>query len=233
MKWLNIVTVLFRFCEMAALIGILLASYQIAEATHAAQLQLIQTSQTLDETLTQARSTLASAQSIEESLPVLIDHHLATLETNLNYQTAMTRGDLNHQIDLTRQSITAEISPISKNAVDTLKSTTAIINQTQLTLIPALASIQKASDEFPPLVRDLRFTAARSARTMGHVEQMSDAIAKATPAMTATTTRTSTQISGIATDVHTFTTSVVGPKPWYKKAWNVVMTGAGLSRFAF
>lgn len=226
-------TTLFRLCEMAALIGIFMATYQIAQAIHDAEVQLTQTVATVDATLARAQLALTSAQSTAESVPTILDRHLTILQTSLQYQTSLTRADLNHQLDLTRQSITSEIAPISSHTVEMLSATTETVNQTRESLIPALQSVQKASDDFPDLIRDLRFTAARSARTMGHVEQMSDAIAAATPAMTATTAKTSKELSGIATDIHKVTSRVTGPKPWYRKVWSVIQTGASASHFIF
>jgi len=100
------------------------------------------------------------------------------------------------------------------------------VAQLRLDTLPALASIQTASVDIPGLVRDTRFAMARTARTMGAVEQTSAAIAKETPA-------TAAAVRSVAQDVQKVTDNFVKPKPWYKRVLSYAATAAGISRYVF
>ena len=65
---------------------------------------------------------------------------------------------------------------------------------------------------------------ARAARTAGHVEQMSDAIEKATPQLTQSVVTISKSADGIAADVKREADVVTAPKKWYEKILGPVYT---------
>ena len=93
----------------------------------------------------------------------------------------------------------------------------------------ATAQLALASRETPDLVRDARFLAARSARTMGHVEQMADTVERVVktevpPAMAGVRLMT-VDISGA---VHEATK----PKPWWKKAGSYAELAAKIGLWA-
>jgi hypothetical protein len=81
-----------------------------------------------------------------------------------------------------------------------------------------------ADKDIPGLVRDARFATARAARTMGHVESMSDSIATETP-------KTAKAVSGIAQDVHTATSDFVKPQPLWRKILSGIGLASGFTKF--
>jgi hypothetical protein len=74
--------------------------------------------------------------------------------------------------------------------------------------------------EFNPDCAFNRFQGASKA-----FEKTMQAIAAEAPKATKASAELTTQAAGIATDVHTFTTRFVAPKPWYRRVWSAVVTG--------
>jgi hypothetical protein len=134
-------------------------------------------------------------------------------------QLAVLNLTLASQLDRARTGLLAQTDGLARDARVTILGMGTGVNQD----LASLNAVMSDKD-IPGLLRDARFATARAARTMGHVETMSDSIATETP-------KTAKAVSGIAQDVHTATSSFVKPQPWWKKILNGISLAAGFSKY--
>lgn len=185
-------------------------------------------------TLKQTQASIQAIQRVSELLPAQalseIDKQMNGLRSDANSQISATRLmaakqlaalslTLASQLDQTRAGLLAQTDGLARDARVTILGIGTDVATNSASLNAVISD-----KDIPGLVRDARFATARAARTMGHVEAMSDSIATETP-------KTAKAVSGIAQDVHTATGSFVKPQPWWKKILNGISLAAGFSKY--
>jgi ElaB/YqjD/DUF883 family membrane-anchored ribosome-binding protein len=185
-------------------------------------------------TLRQTQASIQAIQKVSEALPgqVLseVDKQMTGLRSDANSQLTATRliadkqlatlnATLASQLDQTRSGLLGQTDGLVRDARVGILGIQAGVTQ-DLASINALVS----DKDIPGLVRDSRFTVARAARVMGHVEVMSDSIAAETP-------KTAQAVSGIAQDVHTATSDFVKPQPLWRKILSGIGLASGITKF--
>lgn len=178
------------------------------------------------QTMIEARATLAATREATATAPALItaevDKQLTGARADLNGQLTQTRLMLDKRLEVLSGALTSQLSEaslrllaqtgaVSDGLTTVLKSANTTVQSTNTATQTANEIL--ASKDIPGLVRDSRITVARAARTMGHLEQMSDSIARETP-------KTAAAVSGIAQDVHKVTTELTKPTPIWRRAIN-------------
>ena len=174
---------------------------------------------------------------------------IAATRSALTAEIQFTRRDLlatvntqataiQHTADLRLASIQQMVDTRTAQALQIadsrLSEATAQVARVQADLHPVLANAAASIDpkEIQGTVRDSRFLMARAARTAGHVEQMTDAIEKATPEVTQSIVSVGKSADGIAADVKREADIITKPKHWYEKILGPLYTvGALVSKF--
>jgi len=145
---------------------------------------------------------------------------------------------IQHTADLRLASIQQMVDTRTAQALQIadsrLSDATAQVAKVQADLHPVLANAAASIDpkDIQGTIRDSRFLMARAARTAGHVEQMADAIEKATPQVTQSVVSVGKSADGIAADVKREADVIAKPKHWYEKILGPLYTvGALVSKF--
>jgi len=183
-------------------------SHRVDETGQSIAVSVAAVSQTVGQMQVNVRSaseTLATVAASVHDTSTAISSAVRTQSGNL----AGTVQHANAVIDSVAVPL-GQVTATLKQAQASEAQISDTVAQLRLDALPALTSIQTASADVPGLVRDTRFAMARTARTMGAVEQTSNAIAKETPA-------TAAAIRTISVDAQMEADRFVKRKSWWKR----------------
>jgi hypothetical protein len=161
------------------------------------------------------RDLLTTVKTQATSIQRTADLRLASIQQMVDSRTAQVL-----QIADTRTAQALQI------ADSRLSDATTQVAKVQEDLHPVLANAAASINpkDIQGTVRDTRFLMARAARTAGHIEQMSDAIQKATPEVTQSVVSIGKSADSIAADAKREADDLTKPKHWYDRILGPVYT---------
>lgn len=148
------------------------------------------------------------------------------LLATVNTQATAIRKTADNRLQSIQNTADNRLQAIQQVVDARLGEVTAQVAKVQEDLHPVLANAAASinPEDIKGTVRDTRFLMARAARTAGHIEQMSDAIQKATPEVTQSVVGIGKSADGIAKDVKREADVLTAPKPWYSKILGPIYT---------
>jgi hypothetical protein len=181
----------------------LTAARQVAEDLPATVIAEVSNEANLTRILVHAE--LAAAET-------MVNARLASLQDDLNAKVDLARGDLNTQASLFRATLDAQAGAANQSLARAVSGTETVAVELSGSLRDLKPSIAGANLLMKPnaLPAQLLGTLGATKITMGHVAQMSAAIAKETPA-------TAAAVRGTAVDVHRAADEFTRKKRWWER----------------
>jgi chromosome segregation ATPase len=139
---------------------------------------------------------------------------LRAIRTDLAGTQAHLVSLLDRQLGQTNRSI-AELARIRRDLQPVLHQTAAAVKDAQETL----------DDLYP----DIRAAVESATVTTTAAAHTSEAIAAVAPETTRAASQVVVEAAGVTSDVHTFTTDLVKPQPWWKKLLKTIAGVVGIA----
>jgi hypothetical protein len=175
---------------------------------------------------TTVKAVPASIRATSYAITAEIQATRRELLATVNTQATAIQRTADHRLASIEDMVDARTQQALQIADARLTDATDQVAKVQADLHPVLANAAASIDpkEIQGTVRDTRFLVARAARTAGHIEQMSNAIEKATPEVSQSIVSVGKSADGIAADVKREADTVTRPKHWYEKVLGPVYT---------
>lgn len=174
--------------------------------------------------------TEANLDRVVSELPVIVNTQLDRTNDIISKRTG--------QITLQVGTVANSASRLATDLHETLAgvdNTTAQLKEVAGSATVTLNSLNKvvSDPDIPALIRDARVTVALTGSTMAHVRSTANTIAQAAPDMAASVNKIAGSTAGITSDVHSVTTDLTKPKPWWKQLLSIASAGARIGSTVF
>ena len=169
---------------------------------------------------------IAEIQNTRTDLLATVNTQATAIERTADHRLASIQKTADNRLASIEQMVDDRTGQALQIADSRLADATAQVAKVQADLHPVLANAAASIDpkEIQGTVRDTRYLMARAARTAGHIEQMSNAIEKATPEVSQSIVGIGKSAEGVSADVKREADSMTGPKPWYSKILGPIYT---------
>jgi ElaB/YqjD/DUF883 family membrane-anchored ribosome-binding protein len=172
--------------------------------------------------LAEVRGTRTDLSAKADGITVKADDQLTALRKDTLAEVREWRTTADRQLTDALGKADARLSDITATLGNTA---TGIREDLKPVLADADETLQQASGTIAVIRPQALGLIAASKVTAGETAQAARRIDTVLPEYLGLGAKIGANIDGVSTDVHTFTTRFVAPKPWYRRVWSAVVTG--------